>query len=170
VIAASPSARVPLRVLGIDPGTIRLGYAVIEFELGAKGTPVLRYLECGVIRAPKISDVAARLLELTAELALVIDEFAPSICAIEKAFHGKSARSALTLGQARGALMLLAHQRKLETFEYAPAHIKRVVAGHGAADKVAIAERVRLLFGLRTPPASDAADALAIACCHALGR
>ncbi|HWB78713.1 MAG TPA: crossover junction endodeoxyribonuclease RuvC [Nannocystaceae bacterium] len=159
-----------VRVLGIDPGTLKLGYAVIECQPGKLGPGAMRYLECGVIKAPKIREIGPRLHAIAQELDTVIAEFTPKTCAIEKAFHGTNARSALTLGQARGALMLLAHQRGMDTFEYAPAHIKRVVAGHGAADKTQIAERVRMLFGLRRAPAADAADALAIACCHALAR
>ncbi len=168
--SAAPSPRAVLRVLGIDPGTLRLGYAVIECRLAGRGQPELHYLECGVIKPPKIPDMGARLFAIASELDTVIAEFSPNACAIEKAFHGENARSALTLGQARGALMLLAHQRGMATFEYAPAHIKRVVAGHGAADKTMIAERVRMIFGLKKAPAADAADALAIACCHAFAQ
>jgi crossover junction endodeoxyribonuclease RuvC len=130
----------------------------------------MHYVECGVIRAPDVRDVGARLFAIACDLAEVIDEFEPQAFAIERAFHGKSAASALKLGQARGALMLLAHQRGLPTFEYAPAQVKRAVVGHGAATKQAIADRMKLLFTLRRAPAADAADALAIAACHALSR
>lgn len=161
------------RVLGIDPGTLRLGYAVIELGGRSGGRvvgPGMHYLECGVIRAPRTKDVVERLFVIAGELAGVITEFAPAELAIEKAFHGKSAASALALGQARGAVLLLARQHGLATFEYAPASIKRAVVGHGAADKSAVAERVSLIFGLARAPAADAADALAIACCHAFAR
>jgi crossover junction endodeoxyribonuclease RuvC len=154
------------RVLGVDPGTVRLGYAIIETHGGARMT----YVECGVIKAPDDPDIGKRLFAVAKDLAEVIVEFTPHVFAIEKAFHGKSAASALALGQARGAMMLLAHQHGLPTFEYAPAQVKRTVVGKGAATKEAIAERMKLLFALRCAPASDAADALAIACCHALRR
>ncbi len=163
------AARAPVRILGIDPGTLRVGYAIIDASPGRAGAS-MRYLECGVIAAPAKDDVAVRLLSIATDLGAVIDEFSPGQLAIERAFGGKNVHSALTLGQARGALMLLAAQRGLPSFEYAPALVKRVVAGHGAATKLDIAERVRLLFDLRTPPRPDAADALAIACCHALSR
>jgi crossover junction endodeoxyribonuclease RuvC len=160
-----------MRVLGVDPGTLRLGYAVIEIGgPPTRGLPGLHYVECGVIRAPDERDVGARLFAIACDLAEVIREFEPRAFAIEKAFHGKSAASALKLGQARGALILLAHQHRLPTFEYAPAQVKRAVVGHGAATKAAIAERMKLLFALSRAPASDAADALAIAACHALRR
>lgn len=163
------SARVVVRVrrvLGIDPGTLKLGYAIIETGAGVR----MRYVECGVIKAPDERDVAKRIHAVVQDLAEVITEFAPDAFAIEKAFHGKSAASALKLGQARGALLLLAHQHGLPTFEYAPAQVKRVVVGHGAATKAVIAERMKLLFALHRAPAADAADALAIACCHALSQ
>ncbi len=157
------------RILGIDPGTRKVGYAIIDAGSTRRGAS-LQYIECGVLAAPGKVDVATRMLAIAEDLAAVIDEFAPVQLAIERAFGGKNVHSALTLGQARGALMLLASQRGLAPFEYAPALVKRVVAGHGAATKEAIAERVRLLFELRTAPPADAADALAIACCHALSR
>jgi len=157
------------RILGIDPGTRKVGYAIIEATLARRGA-TMRYVECGVIAAPAKVDVPVRLLAIAEDLAAVIDEFEPVQLAIERAFGGKNVHSALVLGQARGALMLLAAQRGLPAFEYAPAVVKRVVAGHGAATKDVIAERVRMLFELRRAPPADAADALAIACCHALSR
>lgn len=163
--AAAPTGA---RILGIDPGTLRLGYAVIE-AVWAAGRPRLHYLECGVIKAPT-GDIATRLFAIATDLAEVITEFAPRECAIEKAFGGKNPASALALGQARGAVMLLAAQHGMASHEYAPAYVKRMIAGHGAATKAAIAQRVQLLFELVRPPAADAADALAIACCHALVR
>jgi crossover junction endodeoxyribonuclease RuvC len=153
-------------VLGVDPGTLRLGYAIIETGSGVR----MRYVECGVIRAPDDRDVGKRIFAVACDLAEVIREFQPHAFAIERAFHGKSAASALKLGEARGALMLLAHQHGLPTFEYAPAQVKRAVVGHGAATKAVIAERMKLLFALHRAPAADAADALAIACCHALSQ
>lgn len=157
------------RILGIDPGTRKVGYAVIDATIGRRG-PEMRYVECGVLAAPAKGEVPARLFAIAEDLAAVIDEHAPVQLAIERAFGGKNVHSALMLGQARGALMLLAAQRGLPAFEYAPALVKRVVAGRGAATKDAIAERVRLLFELRRAPPADAADALAIACCHALSH
>lgn len=160
-----------MRILGVDPGTLRVGYAIIEVSGSVRGrTTAMRYVECGVIAAPARRPVGERLLAIADDLGAVIDEHAPAQFAIERAFGGKNVLSALTLGQARGALMLLAAQRGLNAFEYAPALVKRVVAGHGAATKQQIAERVRLLFELRRAPPADAADALAIACCHALSH
>lgn len=151
------------RILGVDPGTRTVGYAVVD--CGSTTGPT--YVECGVLRARPNPDMALRLLGIAEDLAEVMREFRPSVVAIEKAFHGRNAASALKLGQARGALMLLAGQHDLPVFEYAPASIKQAVVGHGRATKAQIQARVQLLFRLSCTPTVDAADALAIALCHA---
>lgn len=169
--ASAAAGRKTVRILGIDPGSLHTGYAVIEADLAsaARGRgPRLGYLECGVIAAPARLEVGDRMLAIANDLVAVIEEFAPEQAAIERAFFGVNIRSALTLGQARGALMLVVAQRGLTCTEYAPALVKRVVAGHGAARKRDVAQRVALLCELAREPAPDAADALAIACCHAL--
>jgi crossover junction endodeoxyribonuclease RuvC len=126
------------------------------------------YVECGVLRAPTRERVPARLLALAHDLGEVIDELRPDVVALERAFHGKNAHSALVLGQARGAIMLVVGQHGLPVVEYAPAAVKRAVIGHGRATKQTVQDRMRLLFRLRRAPDSDAADALAIAACHGL--
>jgi crossover junction endodeoxyribonuclease RuvC len=104
------------------------------------------------------------------ELACALDdllvEFQPDGMAIESAYHGKNASSALKLAEARGAFKLLAGQRGVPLAEYAPARVKRAVVGRGAGTKAEMQARVRLLCGLEQLPLSDAADALAIAICH----
>ncbi len=162
---APPSSSAGPRVLGIDPGTRVVGYALVE----ARGRAAFRYLECGVIR-PRAADLADRILEIAADMEEVIDAFEPAELAIERAFAGKNAQSALKLGQARGALVLAARRRGLSVFEYAPAAVKRAVAGHGRAPKRAMQERVAFLCGLASLPPADAADALALAICHVFGR
>lgn len=151
------------RILGIDPGTVCVGYAVLEY----RGRPQrLHYLECGVVRPPRSLDVPARIAEIATELTEVIEEFKPNALALEMAFYGKNAASALKLGQARGAIMLLAAQHGLTTHEYAPSTIKQQVVGHGRATKTQVQARVQLVLALQRTPSSDAADALAIALCH----
>ena len=108
-----------------------------------------------------------RLAAIGTTLAEVIVEHAPQVLAIEKAYAGRSAASALALGQARGAVMLLAGQHALPVFEYQPSTIKRAVVGHGRATKADVQRRVTLILSMRREPAEDAADALAIALCHA---
>jgi crossover junction endodeoxyribonuclease RuvC len=155
-----------MRILGIDPGTRTVGYGLLDpVPRRVDGLP-FQYVECGVIEAPRTADLAARLQVVAQTLEEIIDEFRPDALAIEKAFTGRNAASALKLGQARGAIMLVATRKELPVFEYAPARVKRVAVGHGRATKRQIQQRMQLLFRLRRAPLADAADALAIALCH----
>lgn len=155
-----------MRILGIDPGTRTVGYGLLDPGPRRQGGLAFRYVECGVIEAPRQADLAARLQVVADTLEEIIEEFSPGAVALEKAFTGRNAASALKLGQARGAIMLVATRRRLPVFEYAPAKIKRVVVGHGRATKLQVQHRMQVLFQLRRVPLADAADALAIALCH----
>ncbi len=161
-MASSPSHTAP-RVLGVDPGTRITGYAV----LSVRGPGRFEYLECGSFRVDGRRKLNERLGELAGALEEVVAEFRPTVLAIESAFHGQNAASALKLAEARGAFKLVALRAGLEIHEYAPSRIKRVVVGKGRATKAEVQRRVRLLCGLTRLPAADAADALAIALCHA---
>jgi crossover junction endodeoxyribonuclease RuvC len=155
-------ARVITRVLGVDPGTRVVGYALLDVPAPGR----FEYVECGVLRVRARDQLGARLLELAIGLREVIAEFRPGALAIERAFHGLNAASALTLAEARGALKLVSLEQSLVVSEYAPAMIKRAVVGHGRATKAEVQARVRLLCRLGSAPEPDAADALAIAICH----
>ncbi len=152
------------RVLGVDPGTRAVGYGLVD----VRGSADFSYVECGVIKAGH-SDMALRLHEITRTLEEIIQEFNPTVMALEAAYHGRNASSALKLGQSRGAIMVVGARRGLEVCEYPPARVKRAVAGNGQATKEQIQTRVTLLCELRRAPESDAADALAIALCHVFG-
>jgi crossover junction endodeoxyribonuclease RuvC len=154
----------PRRILGIDPGTRLLGYGMIE----AKSAREFAYIECGVIKLDPTLDFDLRLLALANEVEALIREFEPRELAIECAFHGQNASSALKLAEARGAIKVQALSRGLRVAQYAPAQVKLVVAGKGRATKAEVIHRAALCFGLRRPPASDAADALALALCQAI--
>jgi crossover junction endodeoxyribonuclease RuvC len=154
--------RIATRVLGVDPGTRVVGYALLDVPAPGR----FEYIECGVLRVRAREQLGARLLELAVALREVIAEFRPGVLAIERAFHGLNAASALTLAEARGALKLVALEQSLVVSEYAPAMIKRAVAGRGRATKAEVQARVRLLCRLGSAPEADAADALAIAICH----
>jgi crossover junction endodeoxyribonuclease RuvC len=150
--------RTSSRILGIDPGTLRLGYGVID-RAGPAG---MTYVECGVISAParlarsvRLAAIGRGLRELVIELKL------------EEAFHGKNVQAALALGEARGVAMFVTSECGLEVTGYAPARIKSTVVGHGRASKEQVGFLVRALLSLRRTPTPDAADALAIAICHA---
>lgn len=157
----------PIRILGVDPGTRRLGYGVVDLSPASASERGIAYVECGVIAAPTDGPMSERLGVVCEALAEVIAELSPHVIALELAFTGKNAASALKLGLSRGAVMLLAAQKGVPVFEYAPAKIKRVVVGSGRATKEDVQRRVRLLCRLRRDPVADAADALAIALCHA---
>ncbi|MFV8755408.1 crossover junction endodeoxyribonuclease RuvC [Nannocystaceae bacterium ST9] len=163
---AAPRARArPLarpRVIGIDPGTRMAGYAIVDVPAPGR----FEYVECGVLDLRHDGDLDARLIELGKGFTELLGEFEPGALAIERAFHGLNAQSALKLAEARGALKLLALQAELIVHEYAPAMIKRAVVGRGRATKAEVQQRVRLLCKLTSNPQPDAADALAIAICH----
>ncbi len=150
-----------MRILGVDPGTRTVGYGVLDVAINT-----FAYVECGLLRARASTAMHNRLHELANGLAEVIQQYRPNVLALERAFHGKNASSALALGLARGAIMLIAAQHELDVVEYSPAHVKRAVVGRGAATKADVQGRVALLCGLRKLPATDAADALALAICH----
>jgi crossover junction endodeoxyribonuclease RuvC len=149
--------------LGIDPGTLRLGYGVVE----KLGPALLRYIECGIITASARRSRIERLVEIGRGLRELVAELRPDAVAMEDAFFGKNVQSTLALGEARGMALLIAGEAGLTVVGYAPATIKKAVVGHGRASKDQIAYLVRATLKLRRVPAPDAADALAIAICHA---
>ena len=151
-------------LLGIDPGTAATGFGVVEVDSRRRAD----LIECGVIRTSPGADLADRLLEIHEEVAALIERFSPAVLSLESTFQGKNVRSALTLGQARGAIIVAAARCGVEVAEYAPRAIKKAVVGTGSATKEQVAYMVRRHLRLRTDPApSDAADAIAAALCHA---
>jgi crossover junction endodeoxyribonuclease RuvC len=142
---------------------VRLGYGVID-HLGP-GRQV--YVDCGVITAPARAARDARLLTIGRDLRELLTELEPDVVAMEQAFHGKDAQATLALGEARGVALFVASEHGLASVGYPPARVKQAVTGRGAATKVQTAFFVRALLKLRRTPAADAADALAIALCHA---
>lgn len=152
----------PLRILGVDPGTLVVGYAVVD----GSGSRLLA-VEYGVIRAPRKESVAERLGCIQEQLEAVIERSKPDVVVIEKVFAGKSIHSAVRVGEARGAIMSAAARAGVEIAEYTPAEVKKSVVGSGRAAKEQIQQMVKVLFGLKEiPQPHDAADALAIAVCH----
>jgi len=153
-----------VKVLGIDPGARVTGYGVVEGQSAR-----LRHVAHGALR-PRAAAPAARLAEIQRGLAQVIAEHGPDIAVVERVFVGRSARSALVLGHARGAVICAAVRAGLPVAEYGARRIKQAVVGYGAADKQQVQHMVRALLGMTQPPAEDAADALACAICHAHSR
>jgi crossover junction endodeoxyribonuclease RuvC len=153
------------RILGIDPGSRVLGYAVVTSD-GAR-LPRLGYVECGVVSADPGLPIERRLAEIGEGIRDVIHELGPDVVAIEDVFFGAGARSALALGQARGAALVMCGMAGLSVYAYPPAVVKQSVTGHGRATKEQVGHMVRSLLGLRRVPRPDAADALAVAVAHA---
>jgi crossover junction endodeoxyribonuclease RuvC len=154
-----------VRILGLDPGSRVCGYGVVE-DLGSE----LRYVECGLLTAREDKPMEERLGEIARGLREVIDELAPGEVAVEDVFVHHNARSALALAQARGMALAIVGLAGLRVCSYAPALVKRTVAGSGAAPKEQIARMVKALIGLRSLPRADAADALAVAITHGRAR
>jgi crossover junction endodeoxyribonuclease RuvC len=147
-------------VLGIDPGTAATGYGLVT----PKGKGIGELLECGVIKTNSTHHLARRLQSLYEGVSEVIERQKPTVLAIESVFLGRNAQSTIALAQGRGIAMLAASQAGLEIHEYAPATVKKVVAGTGRARKEQIAYMVQTLLRLKTPPQpSDAADGVALA-------
>jgi crossover junction endodeoxyribonuclease RuvC len=152
-----------VRILGVDPGSVRLGYGVVD----RVGKAQLAYVECGVITAPARLSRGERLTAIGRGLRELVEELKPDEVAMEQAFYGKNVQSTLALGEARGVVTFIVSDRGLPVSGYAPALVKRTIVGHGAATKRQIGYLVRALLALRRVPEPDAADALAIAICHA---
>jgi crossover junction endodeoxyribonuclease RuvC len=145
-------------VLGIDPGTRRFGWGVVE-QRGMR----LVHRGHGVIAADERLPIASRLVTIEAQLVEVVTEHAPAVASVEALFFAKDAQAAAKLGHARGVALLVCARAGLDVHEYAPAFVKRAVAGSGRAEKAQVAQMIRVVLGLAEPPPADAADALALA-------
>jgi crossover junction endodeoxyribonuclease RuvC len=152
-----------MRVLGIDPGTLNMGYGVVEETGGGSITMV----DCGVISVPQKIPVEQRLCSLHEGLVKIINEFQPGEVAVEEPFVAGNARSALAIGRAQAVAILAATQAKLPVYRYMPTQVKQMVTNYGRSSKDQVQQVVKLQLGVSgLPQASDAADALAVAICH----
>jgi crossover junction endodeoxyribonuclease RuvC len=151
-----------MRVLGIDCGTERTGFGVIDTD-GVRHCMVA----AGVIRTRASDPLQTRLAEIAACLRKIIGEHRPEAAAVEEVFHSVNARSALKLAHVRGVALLVAAEAELALGEYSPMEVKMSVVGYGRAEKSQVQLMVRSLLRLETTAPEDAADALAVAICHA---
>jgi crossover junction endodeoxyribonuclease RuvC len=163
VAVTTASAR-RVRILGLDPGSRATGFGVVDVGPGGA-----RYVASGAIRATG-SDFPRRLQEIYAGVAALVAEYHPGEIAIERVFVSRNPDSALKLGQARGAALSATFGCAATIHEYTPRAVKLGVVGTGAAEKVQVQKMVGVILGLDGRLGSDAADALAIALCHAHGR
>ena len=153
-----------VRILGLDPGSQRTGYAIIETQAGR-----IAYIVSGAIRT-RGESLTERLQEIFAGVDALTSEFRPDEVAIERVFMNRNADSALKLGQARGAALSATFSVRPRVFEYAPREVKLAVVGTGGAQKEQVQVMVKRLLNIAGPLGEDAADALAIALCHAHSR
>jgi len=152
-------------VLGIDPGTAVTGYGVVV----RRDDGAVSLLECGVIRTSASQPLPLRIREIFEGVQEIIQRFDPAAVSVEDVFQGKNVRSALTLGHARGAILLAAELQEIPIAEYSPREIKKAVVGTGNATKEQVAYMVQRQLRLKDPPRpSDAADGVAAALCHCL--
>lgn len=152
-----------MRIIGIDPGTGILGFGVIE-----KKSSKLSMLDAGVIRTSADQSDSKRLKTIYDELTAIIKQNSPDVMAVEKLFFAQNVTTAMSVSQARGAVLLCGEKYNLEIFEYTPLQIKQSITGYGRADKKQIQEMVKTILRLgAVPKPDDCADALACAITHA---
>ena len=148
-----------MRILGIDPGTATIGYGLIDSENGT-----LSLVSYGVIRTSADTPMPLRLLDIHTDLCALITQFKPDYAAVEDLFFGKNVTTAISVGQARGVILLSLAQAGIPLAEYSPPKVKSMVAGYGNANKTQMQLMVCHLLGLEDAPhPDDAADALAVA-------
>ncbi|MBU0456125.1 MAG: crossover junction endodeoxyribonuclease RuvC [Gammaproteobacteria bacterium] len=151
-------------ILGIDPGSCITGFGVIKTE-GSRSS----YVASGCIRM-KAKETSQRLQQIHQGIREVVSRYIPDEVSIESIFMHQNPNSALKLGQARGVAMVAASMAGLSVFEYSARQVKQAVVGYGAADKLQVQHMVCAILNLSKSPQADAADALAIALCHANSR
>ena len=155
-----------MRILGIDPGYAIVGFGILEAERGQA-----RLLRCGAINTPAGIPMPRRLLQIQEDLEALIREFSPDVMSIEELFFNTNVTTAIGVAQARGVILAAAARLGVEIFSYNPSQVKIAVVGYGKAEKRQVMEMTRRILGLSAVPRpDDAADAVAIALCHARSR
>lgn len=152
-----------MRILGIDPGVAIVGFGLIESDRGT-----LRMLQYGAITTPAGLPLAARLAQIDRDIEELIGTFRPDEISVEELFFSKNITTGIAVAHARGVILCAAEKKKIPIYEYTPMQVKQAVAGYGLADKKQVMDMTRRLLKLKSVPRpDDAADALAIALCHA---
>ena len=152
-----------MRILGIDPGVATVGFGVIDSEGGRQ-----RMVQYGAITTPAGMPLAARLVQIGDDLGQLIRQFQPDEMSIEELFFSKNITTGIAVAHGRGIILLSGYQAGLQIYEYTPLQVKQAVVGYGRADKKQVMDMVRRILSLQAvPKPDDAADAVAIALCHA---
>lgn len=150
-------------ILGIDPGIATVGFGVLEFRQNK-----YRLVRCGVITTPAHTPLSERLDTIYHDLKDLIEAFRPDVVSIEELFFNTNLTTGISVAHGRGVILLACHQAGLKIYEYTPLQVKQSVVGYGRAEKKQVMDMVKRLCGLNAPPKpDDAADAVALALCHA---
>lgn len=152
-----------MRILGIDPGIATIGFGVVDAEPNRQ-----KMIGCGVITTPPGLSLSCRLNQIFEDMEKLIQTFSPDAMAVEELFFNTNITTGISVSHGRGVILLSGYRLGVSVYEYTPLQVKQAVAGYGRADKKQVIDMVRRLLGMqKAPKPDDAADALAIALCHA---
>lgn len=152
-----------MRILGIDPGIATIGFGVLESEKNRN-----KLLNCGVITTPAHTSLSSRLEQIYDDMLQLLDLFKPDAVSIEELFFNTNITTGISVAHGRGVILLACHHAGLKIYEYTPLQVKQAVVGYGRAEKKQVMDMVKRLCGLKAAPKpDDAADAVALALCHA---
>lgn len=152
-----------MRILGIDPGIATVGFAILEAEKSD-----YRLLQCGVITTPAHTSLSSRLAQIYADLNQLLDAFQPDAVSVEELFFNTNITTGIAVAHGRGVILLACQQAGVKIYEYTPLQVKQSVVGYGRAEKRQVMDMVKRLCHLKAAPKpDDAADAVALALCHA---
>ena len=152
-----------MRILGIDPGIATVGFGVIDADRGKQ-----KYVTCGIISTPAHTALSSRLDQIYTDLAELFDSLRPDAISIEELFFNTNITTGIAVAHGRGVILLAAYRHKIPVYEYTPLQVKQAVVGYGRAEKKQVIDMVRRILSMPSPPKpDDAADALAMALCHA---
>lgn len=152
-----------MRILGIDPGIATVGFGVIDADRGRQ-----KYVTCGIISTPAHTPLSARLDQIYTDLEQIFEAFQPDAISIEELFFKNNITTGIPVAHGRGVILLAAYRHGIPVFEYTPLQVKQAVVGYGKADKKQVIDMVRRILNMPSPPKpDDAADAVAMAICHA---
>ncbi len=152
-----------MRILGIDPGIATVGFGVVDSEKGK-----LNYVSCGIISTPAKTSLSSRLDLIYNDLNQLFDTFHPDVICIEELFFNTNITTGIAVAHGRGVILLAAYKAGIPIFEYTPLQVKQAVVGYGRADKRQVIDMVKRILNMKSPPKpDDAADAVALAICHA---
>jgi len=152
-----------MRILGIDPGIATIGFGVLDFDKNN-----FKLLNCGVITTPAHTSLSSRLNQIYDDTIQIIDTFKPDCVPIEELFFNTNITTGISVAHGRGVLLLAAYKSNVPVFEYTPLQVKQAVAGYGRAEKKQVMDMIKRICNLKAvPKPDDAADAVALAICHA---